>query len=246
MGFCTKIGVLSWVMMFAGMSAAVVQAAPLPFDQKVETYRDSETGVTVFTLRLEQPFLAEEFEKSNYLRLKPLDKNAWLVYPRETRFEQKHAEFFGRLRRENADDKTAKLKLSYEIVSENLDGSRKVDVREVEIEIPIPTEDGGPKSLYQEWAKKQNAHFAELLKYYPENSFLEYVLLQSKDRYGVYPPNLPGSIPTSDENDFSLYHLFSGGLAVQQSLQREVLSRGARTGDLTTHISEISPPVCVP
>ena len=208
----------------------------------METYHDSEKGVTVFTLRLEQPFLAEEFEKSNYLRLKPLDKNAWLVYPRETRFEQKHAEFYGRLRRDQADAKTAKFKLSYEIVSENLDGSRKVDTREAEIEIPIPTEDGGPKSLYQEWARQQNAHFAELLRYYPENSFLEYVLLQSKDRYGVSPPPLPGTIPTPDDNDFSLYHTFSGGLAVQQSLQREVLSRGARKGDLTIHVSQITPP----
>ncbi len=234
--------ILSLIGITCGMGAISSQAAPLPFDHKLESYHDSETGVTVFTLRLEQPFLAEEFEKSNYLRLKPLDKNAWLIYPRETRFEQKHAEFYGRLRKIKPEDKSAKLKLSYEIVAENLDGSRKVDVREVEIEIPLPTEDGGPKSLYQEWAKKQNDHFAELLRYYPDNSFLEYVLLQSKDRYGVDPPNLPGTIPTSDENDFNLYHIFSGGLAVQQSLQREILSRGARTGDLTIHVSEIAPP----
>ena len=233
-----RLLVLSWIC--TGWASA--NAAPLPFDHKVQTFRDSERDITVFTLRLEQPFLAEEFEKSNYLRLKPLDDNAWLVYPRETRFEQKHAEFYGRLRRTKPGDKVAKLKLSYEIVSENLDGSRKVDVRETEIEIPIPTEDGGPKDLYQEWARQQNAHFAELLRYYPENSFLEYVLLQSKDRYGIEPPPLAGTTPTSDENDFSLYHIFSGGLAIQQSLQREVLSRGARVGDLNIHISELSPP----
>lgn len=234
------LSVLSMAAILASSSG--ILAETLPFDQKVETYHDSEKGVTVFTLRLEQPFLAGEFEKSNYLRLKPMDKNAWLVYPRETRFEQKHAEFYGRLRKSEADAKSAKLKLSYEMVSENLDGSRKVDVRDAEIEIPIPTEDGGPESLYQEWAKQQNAHFAELLRYYPENSFLEYVLLQSKDRYGVSPPPLPGKIPTSGDNDFDLYHVFGGGLTVQQSLQREVLSRGARRGDLTIHVSEISPP----
>src|SRR5262245_10401358 len=70
---------------------------PLPFDHKVETYR-ADDGAVVFCLKLEQPFLAEEFEKSNYLRLHPLDKSAYLVYPPETRFRQKHAEFYGRLR----------------------------------------------------------------------------------------------------------------------------------------------------
>src|SRR4051812_31543117 len=74
-------------------------AEPLPFRHKVEVYRGKDDGV-VFALRLEQPFLAEEFEKSNYLRLQPLDRNAYLVYPKETKFRQKHAEFYGRLRGE--------------------------------------------------------------------------------------------------------------------------------------------------
>jgi hypothetical protein len=230
-----------WLLLVSA-SAVWGQDAPLPFDRKVETYRDSERDVTVFVLRLEQPFLAEEFEKSNYLRLKPLDRNAWLVYPRQTRFEQKHAEFYGRLRRAEGDKDTATLRLSYETVSENLDGTRRVAVREADVEIPLPGEDGGPEPLYKEWARRQNAHFADLLRYYPENSFLEYVLLQSGDRYGVEPPPLPGPAPTPDDNDFDLYHVFGGGLAVQQTLQREVLSRGPRTGDLTVHVSQLSPP----
>lgn len=237
-GFSTQY--FGGLLLFA--LAGVVRADALPFDQAVETYHDSESGVTVFALRLEQPFLAGEFERSNYLRLKPLDKNAWLVYPRETRFEQKHAEFYGRLRRTDADANVAVLNLSYEVVSENLDGSRKVDVREAQIEIPIPAQDGGSDRLYKDWARRQNAHFAELLRYYPENSFLEYVLLQSKARYGVDPPPLPGATPSAGENDLSLYHTFGGGLAVQQSLQREVLGRGARSDDLTVHISRLTPP----
>ena len=48
----------------------------LPFTQQLETYHDEKTNVTAFKLRLEQPFLAEEFEKSNYLRLQALDNNA--------------------------------------------------------------------------------------------------------------------------------------------------------------------------
>src|SRR4051812_46361104 len=78
--------------------AVGVQAEPLPFQHKIEVYRDKDSVVVVFALRLEQPFLAEEFEKSNYLRLTALDRNAYLIYPRETRFHQKHAEFYGRLR----------------------------------------------------------------------------------------------------------------------------------------------------
>src|SRR5215831_19126219 len=48
---------------------AGARADKLPFQHKVEVYR-AKDGVTVFALRLEQPFLAEEFEKSNYLRLR--------------------------------------------------------------------------------------------------------------------------------------------------------------------------------
>ena len=72
--------------------------APLPFNLEEETYRDKEGDAMVFALKLEQPFLAEEFEKSNYLRLSSLSDGAYLIYPRETRFQQKHAEFYGRLR----------------------------------------------------------------------------------------------------------------------------------------------------
>src|SRR4051794_35623734 len=120
------------------------QVEPLPFQHKVELYREKDSDVAVFALRLEQPFLAEEFEKSNYLRLTPLDRNAYLVYPRETRFQQKHAEFYGRLRGKGK----ARLRLSYEMVSETLKGSRKVEVRHADLEVPIPEEPGGPRSLY--------------------------------------------------------------------------------------------------
>src|SRR5260221_210044 len=126
----------------AGVSVArAAEHEPLPFSHKVEVYRDKEGQVLAFSLKLEQPFLAEEFEKSNYLRLAPLDRNAYLIYPPETRFRQKHAEFYGRLREHGV----AKVRLSYETVTENLDGSRKVDVRQGEIEIPIPAEPTVPQ-----------------------------------------------------------------------------------------------------
>ena len=88
---CCCLGLLA-----AAGSALAVE--PLPFNHKVEVYRDKDGQTLAFALRLEQPFLAEEFEKSNYLRLAPLDANAYLIYPSETRFHERHAEFYGRLR----------------------------------------------------------------------------------------------------------------------------------------------------
>ena len=225
----------------------------LPFQHKVEVYRDKKSDVTVFTLRLEQPFLADEFEKSSYLRLKTnSDKTnnnktnnsqAYLVYPKETKFHQKHAEFFGRLRGEGK----VKMTLSYEIVSENLDGSRRVEIRQGEIEVPIPpmpkdSTTVGPASIYRQWAEQQNLYFAKLLRHYPEETFYQYCLLQSKARYGVTPPSIPKLMPDRTSVETDLYQVFTGSLAIQDSLQREVLSMRARVGDLNTHISTLRPP----
>lgn len=224
--------------------AASSEAQELPFDIKTEVYRQKESErelgppVMVFALRLEQPFLAGEFEKSNYLRLHSLDGRSYLIYPHETRFEQKHAEFFGRLRGEG----TTTLRLTYEMVSENLDGSRKVDVREGRIEIDVPEEPVGPESIYRDWAREQNAHFANLLKYYPDETFFQYVLLQSRDRYGVEPPEFRQDRSDRDRIEYDLYYTFSGGLAVQQALQRETLEGRSPGGELTRHVSELSPP----
>jgi hypothetical protein len=217
---------------------AAASADALPFTHKVEVYRNKPGDVRAFSLRLEQAFLAEEFEKSNYLRLEALDKNAYLIYPTETKFNQKHAAFHGRLRGEGK----AKLRLSYEIVSENPDGSRKVEVRSTDIEVSIPEQEVGPESIYQAWARQQNAHLLDLLQFYPEDSFLEYVLLQSRMRYGVETPRLPGPATTPADAEGLLYSLFSGGVAVQQSLQRQVLTGKPSKGDLNVHISKLQAP----
>jgi hypothetical protein len=229
---CTGLAWLGLVCALPGRASA----EPLPFNHKVETYR-SKDGEMVFSLRLEQQFLAEEFEKSNYLRLQALDKNAYLIYPPETKFHQKHAEFYGRLR---GQDK-ARLRLSYEIISENLDGSRKVTVRQGEIEVPIPAKEGGPASIYREWAQQQNQHFLTLLNYYPHETFFQYVLLQSRDRYGVAAPAMPPP-PTEQDLEENLYHFFTGSLAIHEALQRKTLASGPQIGDLDVHISALSPP----
>src|SRR6266540_553066 len=195
------------------------RAEPLPFQHKVEVFREKDTGVVVFALRLEQPFLAEEFEKSSYLRLQALDRNAYLIYPKETRFHQKHAEFYGRLRGKGK----AKLRLSYEIVSETIKGSRKVDVRHADLEVDVPAELGGPKAIFRDWAEQQNAHFLKLLGYYPQESFFQYALLQSRDRYGVTPPRFEQSLPDRAEVEADLYDLMTGSLAIQEALQQQVL-----------------------
>ncbi len=213
----------------------------LPYEVRIELFRPKDEDLAVFALKLEQPFLAEEFEQSNLLRLRSLDDSSFLIYPRETRFQQKHAEFYGRLRGSGQ----AKVRLSYEIVSEEADGSRKVDVRHTDLEISIPPEPTGTKRLYEQWANNQNNYFAELLRYYPGNSFLEYVLLQSKQRYGVPPPRLSRPAATSRQIEASLYDAFTGGLAIQETLQRRVLESGPSVGDRTVHISQLSPPELV-
>ena len=81
------------------LSSSVAAQDALPFSYSVETFQhEDDADVRAFVVKLEQPFLAEEFEKSNYLRLKGLDDKSFLIYPRETKFEQKHAEFYGRIR----------------------------------------------------------------------------------------------------------------------------------------------------
>ena len=117
--------------------AGVFQAGAqdqLPFQHKVEVYRSAEGDEMAFRVRLEQTFLAEEFEKSNFLRLRSDEDKAYLIYPQQTKFQQKHAEFFGRLRGKG----TVKLRISYDSVLENLDGSRRVEVKEGIIQVQIP------------------------------------------------------------------------------------------------------------
>jgi hypothetical protein len=215
-----------------------IAADALPFQQAVEVYRDKEGDVIVFQLRLEQPFLADEFEKSNYLRLKSADSRAYLVYPTETRFEQKHAEFFGRLRGEGQ----VPLQLSYEIVSENPDGSRQVEVRQGEVEVSIPGEPVGTDRIFRSWAEQQNIHFAHLLRYYPEETFFQYCLLQSMARYGVQPPPLPKRMPDKSALETDLYRFFTGSQAIQEALQHDTLSAGTAMGDLNRHVSTLTPP----
>ncbi len=215
-----------------------VEAGELPFEHRVTVYRDADGRTLAFSLQLEQPFLAEEFERSNYLRLHSLDDKAYLIYPRETRFEQKHAVFVGRLR----DSGTARVRLEYETVTENLDGSRRVEVQHGEIEIPIPDEETGVASVFHEWAERQNDHFRRLLAYYPSETFLQYVLLQSGDRYGIDAPTLPRRAVSRGSVETSLYQIATGSLAIQQSLQQQSLQTSAGPEDLTTHISRLTPP----
>ncbi|MCA8999265.1 MAG: hypothetical protein KDA80_19890, partial [Planctomycetaceae bacterium] len=221
------------------VTSSELLAQPLPFESTVETFRSEEGEIMAFAVRLEQPFLAEQFEKSNTLRLEPADESAYLIYPKATKFRQKHADFYGRLKGKGS----AKLKLSYEVVTEDLAGEPKVDVRTTEIEVPIPSTPTGIENIHQEWARRQNSHFADLLRYYPETSFFEYVLLQSEDRYGVKPPPIPSATSHRTTNtEAGLYYTFSGGLGVQQALQCEVLQGNVRAGDLSVHISQLSPP----
>ena len=227
------------LLLVLGLHAASpeIGRAQMPFNVKTEVYREKDGEAIVFALRLEQPFLADEFEKSDNLRLQALDKNAYLIYPKETRFAQKHAEFYGRLRGQGK----VKLRLSYEIVSENLDGSRKVDLRQSDIEVSIPAEPSGPAGIFREWAQHQNGYFLSLLNYYPDETFFQYCLLQSRNRYGVTPPRLP---PTADPTsvEASLYDMLSNSLAIQQALQTQALTMRGSGGEQDGHVSDLHGP----
>lgn len=223
-------------------SAPLIGQDRLPFQHKVETYRSGD-GDVAFTVRLEQPFLADEFEKSNFLRLRSSDERAFLIYPKETKFHQKHAEFYGRLKGQGK----VKLTLSFETISENLDGSRRVQVREGTIEAAIPPQSPtgdavGPKSIFLDWARQQNKHFARLLTYYPDETFFQYSLLQSKARYGVDPPPIPRLQPDTTALETGLYEWFTGPLSIQQSLQRATLTSQASLEDANIHVSTLRPP----
>ncbi len=225
-----------WAAMVGFLGIAV--ADDLPFQHKTEVYRDKDGDALAFTVRLEQPFLAEEFEQSSYLRLRSDSEQAYLIYPKETKFEQKHAEFYGRLRGEGK----VPLTLTYEIVSENLDGSRRVEVRSGKINVAIPNEETGPRSIFLNWARKQNQYFTELLKYYPDESFYQYCLLQSASRYGIQRPTLPHAVDTTQKLEVNLYKTFIGSQAIQTPLQFSTMKTGSSVGDLNRHISSIAAP----
>ncbi|MEP3479351.1 MAG: DUF3352 domain-containing protein [Fuerstiella sp.] len=234
-----RFGLIFAALATAPLATATVHAQDtLPFSYSVESFRHESDDVSAFVVRLRQPFLAEEFEKSNYIRMKATDENAFLIYPSETRFEQRHAEFYGRLK----GDGEAEVELSYEVVSENADGSRRIDSRAAKVKIKIPTTPTGSEAIYQSWAEKQNQHFAKLLEYYPDETFFEFLLLQSKSRYGITPPRLAALKSDSDRLEEEVYHLFSGGLQVQRSLQRSTLSGATVSAELTNHIKDVRAP----
>ena len=237
----TRLIVLTTVLLCC--AANRMAADELPFQHMVEVYRSKAADAIAFTVRLEQPFLAEEFEQSSYLRLRSDDERAYLIYPKQTKFRQKHAEFYGRLQGEG----TVKLTISYETISENLDGSRHVQAKEGTVEVTIPelpsdADSIGSERVFQDWARQQNDHFARLLQYYPDESFFQYCLLQSKARYGVDPPPIPKRARNKTDLETDLYEIFTGSLAIQESLQRDTLSGSGQLGDYNTHVSSIRPP----
>ena len=119
-----------------------------------------------------------------------------------------------------------------------------MQTRQGEIEVPIPAEPTGLRSIYQQWAQQQNLYLAGLLRYYPEDSFSQYVLLQSEARYAVAAPPYryarragePGTGPLP-----GLHRL----AAIQGALQRLGLGVTGRTGDLNIPVSNLAAPELV-
>ncbi len=239
-----SIGLL---VMFLGLAIgqfpSQVPAQELPFQVSTEVYRNAKDDVIAFRVRLEQPFLAGEFERSSYLRLRAANDQTYLIYPKETRFEQRHAEFFGRLRGEGE----VPLELTYETISENLDGTRSIRERsgKIQVKIPPPPPDGeeqGPRSIYASWAAEQNAYFAHMLEYYPHESFFQYCLLQSEARYGVKPPKIPQLAVNQSALEIDLYEFMTPSLSIQAPLQRQLLQGSGRRSPQVRHVSTLSAP----
>ncbi len=217
----------------------VASAQDHPFGQKIELYSD-EDGQIAFALRLEQPFLADQFEKTSFLNLHPLDNNARLIYPKETQFIQKHADFYGRLKKGG---ESAELMLSWEVITENIDGSQNVEKRESRISVDIPTDEVRNEGVFLDWARAQTAWFNELLKYYPDDSFLQYIILQSAERYEISIPDLSHLYSDRVPMDLQLYTNFSGSSSVSKQLQfRQIRHRYAPQQDLNLHISALTAP----
>ena len=227
------------VRAWGGAEARVANAQELPFRQRIEVFRGEEGGPIAFAIELEQSFLAEEFERSNDLRIEPLDERVYLTYPKQTRFDNKHAAFYGRLRGEG----TARVRVWYETVHENLDGSKKVSVSHGDLEIEIPPKPAGRAEVFLEWARRQNEHFRALLDYYPDDSFLQYVLRQAGSRYGVASPALPRSAAAgAAEAADGLMDAIGGALPMHEQLQRR-LFEGARYDPTPVgHVSELIAP----
>ncbi|MDX2197984.1 MAG: hypothetical protein SF069_03315 [Phycisphaerae bacterium] len=241
---------LAAVVCGLGLCATGLAGGAAPFKHRVETYRaEDDPGTIAFVIRLEQPFLANEFEKSNFLRAAPLSDDVRLIYPAQTRFEKKHAAFFGRLHNpadaagSAAEAKPARVRIDYETVTEALDGSREVRASSVEIDIPRPPAPGGDREIYAEWARMQTRHFAALLEYYPRDAFLQYVVLQSAERHGITAPALPAAAERGGEaGESELYGLLGFSSFSHEALQRKTLSAEPRRGVQDIHISGLTPP----
>ena len=81
-----------------------------------------------------------------------------------------------------------------------------------------------------------------MLSYYTDESFFQYVLLQSNARYGVSPLPIPQQKKSREETEADLYEVFTGSLAIQQSLQRETLTGGQEIGDYNIPIANLKSP----
>ena len=215
-------------------------ADAVPFNQKVEVYREKQGDVIVFIVRLEQPFLAEEFEKSNYLRLHSSDDRAYLIYPKETTFQQKHAEFYGRLRGKG----TVKLQIRITRSSPKTPTARGTSRRgRARSKSRYPPSRPGCGASTGNGPSSRTSTWRTALRYYPEDSFSQYVLLQSEARYGVAPPSLPLPRQPSRRSwsrSLSIYtgsHGHPGGVA---AIGPGVVS--GRGGDLNVPISNLPPP----
>ena len=120
--------------------------------------------------------------------------------------------------------------IAYEIVSENLDGSRKVDSARATSRSPFPPS-RRPASIYQRVGPASEPTISGLLRYYPEDTFSQYCLLQSAAVMGSRRRGclcVRGAEPATLELDND--QVFTGSTAIQAALQRSALVRNGPDG----------------
>ena len=122
-----------------------------------------------------------------------------------------------------------------------LSGEEKIG----EIKLNLPEEEGGDITLLREWASLRNNSLLKYLKSNVDIGFYAYLIQQSARKYGAEDVVDYYGIITEEQVPASvgLYAIISGGAAVQESLQLEIMREGPwDRGEKSIPISQLKSP----
>lgn len=101
------------------------------------------------------------------------------------------------------------------------------------LELDLPAADGGKPELLKDWALAQARDFALRVADSPYSSYYQYCLLQSVKKYSVPEDDLPPRLRRAavERRRPDLYSIATGGLAIQESLQLDAMTRREQIPD---------------